>query len=142
MFYKLFLGDCCLGKQCYDHCKYKYNKSSADIRIGDLWGTTYADDEDGVSAAIALTNKGYGILQNCNCKLIEHSMECVSEYQMTKCPPKPEFYDRLIKKIHSPKVRIDDIQNIIKSFQWKQRQINRLCNPIRTVNNLIKRICK
>lgn len=142
MFYKLFLGDCCLGKQCYDHCKYKYNKSSADIRIGDLWGTTYADDEDGVSAAIALTTKGYGILQNCNCKLIEHSMECVSEYQMKKCPPKPEFYDRLIKKIHSPKVRIDDIQNIIKSFQWKQRQINRLCNPIRTVNNLIKRICK
>lgn len=24
MFYQLFLGDYCLGKQCYEHCKYKY----------------------------------------------------------------------------------------------------------------------
>ena len=44
MFYQLFLGDCCLGKQCYEHCKYKYDHSSADIRIGDLWGKTYNDD--------------------------------------------------------------------------------------------------
>ena len=41
MFYRLFLSDACLGKACYEKCKFKYENSSADIRIGDLWGTTY-----------------------------------------------------------------------------------------------------
>ena len=40
MFYYLFLSDSCLGKACYEHCKFKYASSSADIRIGDLWGNT------------------------------------------------------------------------------------------------------
>lgn len=57
MFYALFLGDLCFGKQCYKNCKYKYEHSSADIRIGDMWGETYKDDEDGVSCAIAFTKK-------------------------------------------------------------------------------------
>lgn len=57
MFYALFLGDLCFGKQCYKNCKYKYEHSSADIRIGDMWGETYKDDEDGVSCAIAFTEK-------------------------------------------------------------------------------------
>lgn len=41
----MFLGDYCSGKHCQERCKYKYDKSSADIRIGDLWGKTYAKDE-------------------------------------------------------------------------------------------------
>lgn len=36
LFYYMFLGNNCLGKACYDKCKYKYNNSSADIRIGDM----------------------------------------------------------------------------------------------------------
>lgn len=46
-FYKMFLGHYCLGEQCVKACKYKYDNSSADIRIGDLWGNTYKDDEKG-----------------------------------------------------------------------------------------------
>lgn len=38
IFYQLFFRNACLGKACYSCCKYKYNHSSADIRIGDLWG--------------------------------------------------------------------------------------------------------
>ena len=37
-FYRFFLSDACLGKACYERCKYKYDRSAADIRIGDLWG--------------------------------------------------------------------------------------------------------
>ena len=38
LFYKLFLGDYCCNPACQKNCKYKYDLSSADIRIGDFWG--------------------------------------------------------------------------------------------------------
>ena len=84
MFYRLFLSDACLGKACYDKCKFKYDNSSADIRIGDLWGKAYKDNEDGVSAAITLTEKGNNLLKECNCELVEHPFETVAEGQMKK----------------------------------------------------------
>ena len=62
LFYKFFLGNRCLGKACYDKCKYKMLSSAADIRIGDLWGTVYQEDEDGVSGVVVFTNRGFAIL--------------------------------------------------------------------------------
>lgn len=83
LFYKFFLGDMCLGPQCQNSCKYKYDKSSADIRIGDLWGDTYKDDQKGVSALVAFTEKGYDVVENLtNVTLIEHPLEIVAEGQM------------------------------------------------------------
>ena len=84
LFYKLFLGDVCLGPQCQKDCKYKYDQSSADIRIGDLWGRTYKDNEDGVSALIAFTEKGILLIEGLkkDVTLIEHPFEVVAEGQM------------------------------------------------------------
>lgn len=85
LFYKLFLGDIALGPQCEKQCKYKYNQSSADIRIGDLWGNTYKDDQKGVSALISFTEKGREIVEGLkNVTLIEHPFEVVAEGQMKK----------------------------------------------------------
>ena len=83
LFYRLFLGDICLGPQCQKDCKYKYDKSSADIRIGDLWGNTYKENEDGVSALIAFTEKGKDLIGNLkNVTLVEHPFNVVAEGQM------------------------------------------------------------
>lgn len=84
LFYKLFLGDFCTNKACRIKCRYKYDKSSADIRIGDAWGKIYKDNEDGVSAVIAFTNKGTELLKTSYCELIEHSFEDIAEGQMKK----------------------------------------------------------
>ena len=85
MFYKLFLGDICLGPQCERNCKYKYDQSSADIRIGDLWGETYKNDQKGVSALVAFTDIGRDIIENLqNVTLIEHPFDVVAEGQMKK----------------------------------------------------------
>lgn len=86
MFYKLFLSDACLGKACYDKCKFKYNKSAADIRIGDAWGNYYKDNEDGVSVAIAFTKIGSQLLEESNCELEELNFDVAAEGQMKKCP--------------------------------------------------------
>ncbi|WP_289307478.1 Coenzyme F420 hydrogenase/dehydrogenase, beta subunit C-terminal domain [uncultured Phocaeicola sp.] len=82
IFYNLFLGDFCCNRACQKECKYKYNQSSADIRIGDLWGKTYSKNEDGVSALVAFTQKGCEIVQQLNCQLTEHPFEIVAEGQM------------------------------------------------------------
>lgn len=83
LFYKLFLGDYCCNPACQKDCKYKYTSSSADLRIGDLWGKEYVKNEDGVSALIAFTTKGQGVIEKLdNCTLIEHPLEIVAEGQM------------------------------------------------------------
>ena len=83
LFYKLFLGDLILGPQCQKECKYKYDKSSADIRIGDLWGETYKENQKGVSALITFTERGKLIVENLkNVTIIETPFEVVSEGQM------------------------------------------------------------
>lgn len=85
LFYKLFLGDLCLGPQCEKDCKYKYDQSSADIRIGDLWGETYREDQKGVSALVAFTEKGREIIEGLqDVTLIEHPFDVVAEGQMKR----------------------------------------------------------
>lgn len=82
LFYKMFLSNSCLGKACYSKCKFKGNNSSADIRIGDLWGKTYKNDDRGVSAVVVFTDKGKDILKQTNCEFYEYPYNIVSEGQM------------------------------------------------------------
>lgn len=118
LFYKLFLGDVCLNKACMEQCKYKYNQSSADIRIGDLWGSTYEHDEKGVSALIAFTSKGAEVIENLeNITLIEHSFETVAEGQMKEnahgYPLRPFYIDLLKSDLPLPVTcKIIDLLNI------------------------------
>ena len=125
MFYRLFLGDSCLGKACYGHCKFKYTDSSADIRIGDLWGNTYKENEDGVSAAIAFTEKGDTVLRQCNCTFIEHPFEVVAEGQMKVCPNVPPYSKRMWKILRNENATISHAISMIykyeKTERWKRR---------------------
>lgn len=117
MFYRLFLSDRCLGKACYEKCKYKYNKSAADIRIGDLWGKTYEKDEKGVSCAIVFTEQGKKVLKYSNTQLTEHSFEIVAEGQMKNSPNKMQIYKIINTNIKIEKlVKVVTIINLIGSF--------------------------
>lgn len=124
LFYKLFLGDIALGPQCEKQCKYKYDHSSADIRIGDLWGNTYKDDQKGVSALIAFTDKGRDIVDGLkDVTLIEHPFEVVAEGQMKKNAKAKEMRGVIIRLLRS------NVQ--LKGYPWIfminiQRCINRI----------------
>lgn len=83
-FYDMFFGNNCLGKACYKKCKFKYNHSSADIRIGDMWGNTYKNNEEGVTACAAFTQIGVDVLKQCNCELVPYPFEQVAEGQIEK----------------------------------------------------------
>ena len=138
-FFRLFLSDSCLGKACYDKCKFKYDSSSADIRIGDLWGKTYQENEDGVSAAIAFTSKGDEVLQQCNCTFVEHPFEVVAEGQMKTCPEKTNVNKKMMKVLtdNNP---MKYVVSRLGIYQKQERWIRRLSHPMQTINNLIKRI--
>ncbi len=95
LFYKMFLGDCCLGRQCYKDCKYKYDHSAADIRVGDLWGTTYCHNEKGVSGGVCLTPRGQSLLNKMKpmLQIIDSSLEVVAEAQFKENPTMPRSYN-------------------------------------------------
>lgn len=125
MFYGFFLSDCCLGKQCYDNCKYKYKNSSADIRIGDLWGKTYKDNKDGVSAVVTFTPKGNELLKQCNCELVEHPFDIVAEFQMKACAKRSRHFNVVLNSLLNPQKDIKDAYKYVKRDflrkRWKCR---------------------
>ena len=130
LFYKLFLGDYCCNPACQKKCKYKYDQSSADIRIGDLWGKTYMKDEEGVSALVAFTEKGQKVIKKLeNCTLQEHPFSVVAEGQMKK---------NAGKSLISP---------IVKGILRSSIPMNRtLCNILffleRIINKIVRITCK
>ena len=100
LFYKLFLDDLCIGRQCVSSCKYKYNKSSADIRIGDFWGNSYKNENKGVSAVIVFTEKGRKIFETLNgVSIFEHPLEIVTEGQRKKNAKPNPLRNKIIKQL-------------------------------------------
>lgn len=117
LFYKFFLGHRCLGEACYDSCKFK-TKSAADIRIGDLWGTTYMHDIEGVSGVKILTTRGDKAFHK-TIDLINYeeiSNEIVSEGQIKECVKKTGSYMFVKRtlKTNLPLALIDKIATFIE----------------------------
>ena len=111
-FYGLFLGDYCCNPACAKNCKYKYNRSSADIRIVDLWGKTYKDNDKGVSALVTFTEKGKQVVEALEgVTLIGHPFEVVAEGQMKRNVHKKPTYGLVMCFLKSP-FGLD-------SFVWK-----------------------
>lgn len=125
-FFLLYLSNICLGKACYGKCKYKYTGSSADIRIGDLWGKEYSDNKDGVNALLVFTDKGaeaIGELKDCT--LIPHSLATVTEGQLKK-PLKEPFLRRMaMALLRQPETGFENAVRLAvlqrRSKIWKHR---------------------
>lgn len=93
LFYWFFLGDRCPNRACVNDCKYKQKSSAADIRIGDLWGYKYIDNQQGVSALVGFTKKGLQIIDSLD-KCIKEpcAFETVAELQMKRnATPKKSY---------------------------------------------------
>lgn len=124
LFYKLFLGDLSLGKQCQTDCKFKYDQSSADIRIGDLWGKTYKEDEKGVSALIVFTKIGQSVVSELKgVTLVEHTFEIVAEGQM-KCNSRAKEMKPLVMYMLKKQIPLDGMA--FKLVFFAQRVISKV----------------
>lgn len=124
LFYKLFLGDTCMNRSCEYSCKYKYKNSSADIRIGDLWGNEYADVEEGVSALIAFSQRGLDVVEELDGVVLrEHSFEITAEGQM-KCNARHRPLSRFVLWLLKKDVRIDG--QVFQSALFLQKVMTRI----------------
>lgn len=138
-FYEAFLNNLCLNKPCYDNCRFKYSRSSADIRVGDAWGKTYVNDELGVSSVVAFTAKGDDCLQKTNCTLEQYNFETLCNSQMKENAERPMFYDiynYILLKTSSFCMLM--LLNKLTSF-WVQSK-RRLLNPKQTLIKLYQKI--
>lgn len=132
LFYRLFLGDIILGSQCEKQCKYKYDHSSADIRIGDLWGDTYKNDQKGVSALIAFTEKGRELVEGLkDVTLIEHPFEVVAEGQMKENAKAKEMKPVVMAILRSPYKSNVGLVNTAVFIQRALTRLKKIINEIR-----------
>lgn len=116
LFYKFFLSDVCFNKACYKDCKFKDLQSAADIRIGDLWGTKYADNEEGVTGVLTFTEKGRKVLDECNVEIIPETTDVVTEGQLKKIIKRPYYYAFLLALLRS-NLNLKVIYKIVQTFR-------------------------
>ncbi len=137
VFFNCFLKDFCINKSCRESCKYKYDASSADIRIGDFWGKTYKSDEKGVSAVAVFSKKGFEILDSMNnLTIIEHPFDIVAEGQMKQNAHKA-YLDFIVKKmVKSEKIFNKRVWTMIFYIE------DLLHIPIRVVNKIKRLVSK
>ena len=133
LFYKFFLGNMCLGKACYKHCKYKMSSSSADIRIGDLWGNAYKEDEDGVSAVLALTERGKCLIKEMQayCVFEKQPASIVMEGQMRTSPAMPYIRKQVIRQLREGKSLPQISNTTLRLYRIS-------CLPKRVMNKIIR----
>lgn len=130
VFYKLFLGDVCHGPQCEINCKYKYDHSSADIRIGDLWGSAYKEDQEGVSALIAFTQKGHDLIKGLkDVALTELPFDVVAEGQMKTNAKKSVDYDFVMSLFRNTNLGLKTIDKLLIIRYSFRRALRVLSKP-------------
>lgn len=143
LFYKLFLKDICLGSACYKQCKYKLHQSAADLRVGDLWGSRYQHDEQGVSALTSFTVKGQNVIETLkDCHISEVSFETVTEGQMRENARQPSNYERLMSQLRNPKISLKQIERYVNRREQLARIRKHACHPKLTIQKLIKHMTK
>lgn len=84
LFYSMYFSNQCLNRVCYEGCKYKSCKSSADIRIGDLWSSEYPVKDKAMSAVFANTHRGEQVIEQLSeqCVIEKADVEIVAGGQM------------------------------------------------------------
>lgn len=119
IFYRFFLRNRCLNTCCYDNCRYKDCSSMADLRIGDLWGTKYESNHEGVNGILVFTDKGNDILQKLNSRieLISEPINVVTQVQLKNCPKRPSTYNYVTKALRS-NVALTQIDKKANRKEW------------------------
>lgn len=142
-FFRLFLSDQCLGKACYERCKFKYGRSSADIRIGDLWGDTYAKEDDGVTAVAVFSDKGREAVEQSGCHLTVIPFETAAEGQMKASPKPNRLFRKFRRMLRDETVTTADMTAVLDRHALLLQLTYPLRHPLRMTRNIIfKRILR
>jgi coenzyme F420-reducing hydrogenase beta subunit len=113
-FYSLFSGSIVFNASCYE-CKARTVFGASDIRVGDFWGDLFNDREDGVSAVVPISDKGYSFFDNI-VKQGRIKATKQEEHKMTFSNAQSSFK----KRVYNKKLRDDILDMAQKNFDiWK-----------------------
>lgn len=129
-FFAMFLGDACLGKACYDSCKFKYSKSFADIRVGDFWGPIYKEEVKGVSSVVVFTQRGLSVLCDADLHLIPHTLQEVAGHQMINNANRKWYYRLAFYILRSRVYGLNYFAKVIRLNNRIDSLMNKLSNKI------------
>lgn len=125
-FYFMFLANGALNPACYSDCKYKKYNSSADIRVGDLWGNKYESDEKGVSGILTFTDKGANVMEQIKITKKKLKPEIVSEGQISEPISRPWYYALTQFALHSDILSINTVKRIVVLAEIAQYQVQKI----------------
>lgn len=103
-FYAFFRRSICNMRSCYE-CPYR-DKSAADIRIADYWGSRFVKDQTGVSMVLPVTANGKQFLMEAmETDGVIASRQDIKEFWDNQYPynlPFPLYYDDLMAELKNP----------------------------------------
>lgn len=124
LFYKFFLSESCLNKDCYE-CNLRFNELYSDIRIGDFWGEKCKDNNSGVSVILCKTEKGKEIINkikdNIEIEKIDFQEVSKAKEGNSGKKPIPKYRDELMEKLKTT----EELKQIHSKFLYKKIKINR-----------------
>lgn len=114
-FYAFFRRGLCYMESCSD-CPYR-ERSTADIRIGDYWGTRFENDKEGVSMVIVNTLQGQASIADLSRKgICQVETQKLREYwtvQYPYNPQRPLVREKLISELRDEQT---DLHSLRKKY--------------------------
>ena len=97
-FQNIFFGNFSLNIPCY-RCKFRTTNSAADIRMGDLWGGKYADNDTGITGILTFTDIGDEVLTDLSeyCHIETETPAVVLAGQLSSDQPIPKQREKLLE---------------------------------------------
>ena len=134
-FYAFFRRGICDMESCFE-CPYR-ERSAADLRIGDYWGSRFEKEVNGMSMVIANTDKGENALKdmqaNKACSIMQYDL---GEYWSVQCPtnaPKPLVRDELLMKLKDPSQTIHALRKKYCVYYDVEEDIFKLMSRIKRI---------
>jgi len=134
IFHNFFLGSYVLNRPCYN-CIYRGINSSADIRMGDLWGNKYRKNNQGITGILTFTKRGEQIINNLTstCTINTELIQTIIEGQIQHKISTPRTRTKIINLLKKGA----SLRKIYMIYGWKMRIKNLTPKILKT---LVKRL--
>ena len=121
VFYAFFKYPIVYMPTCYE-CQFR-EKSSADIRIGDFWGSEFENDNSGVSLVVAVSDKGKCIVEELDTVDIRsYDVHKYFEIQTTANPQKNILYNTVLNELKVGSANLTEMRQKYCTYYDKKTQ--------------------
>ena len=143
LFFRFFENGHCYSRSCYE-CPYR-DASSADIRIGDYWGSRFKKDKTGVSMLLTITNAGENTIVELAASgrvdVKQHLGKEYSNSQQMVNFKRPVFYEELMAELGDASIALEEIsEKYGREFDVRHKINKKLRAPYVVIKNIYKKM--